>query len=129
MRGRIPLTVLAAATLAVLAAGPAAAADKDCDDFTTQQRAQVYFEGKGGSSANNVDRLDNDHDGIACEALPGGANTGGGRTGAGGETGGQAGQGELPFTGPGDTWLAAAGALLLAAGGWLLWRLRYRPSH
>jgi len=44
--------------------------DKDCADFTTHAQAQAYFTSKGGSASNNVDRLDNDHDGIACEALP-----------------------------------------------------------
>ena len=44
--------------------------DKDCSDFATQEEAQAYFESKGGSSTNNVDRLDSDHDGVACESLP-----------------------------------------------------------
>lgn len=44
--------------------------DKDCSDFTTQEESQAYFESKGGSPTNNVDRLDSDHDGIACESLP-----------------------------------------------------------
>ena len=44
--------------------------DKDCSDFATHADAQAYFESKGGSSTNNVDRLDSDHDGIACESLP-----------------------------------------------------------
>lgn len=44
--------------------------DKDCSDFKVQDEAQTYFEGKGGSPTNNVDRLDSDHDGIACESLP-----------------------------------------------------------
>lgn len=44
--------------------------DKDCKDFTTHQEAQDYFIAKGGSSTNNVDNLDADHDGLACESLP-----------------------------------------------------------
>ena len=44
--------------------------DMDCSDFSVQDEAQTYFEGKGGSPTNNVDRLDSDHDGIACESLP-----------------------------------------------------------
>jgi micrococcal nuclease len=44
--------------------------DKDCSDFSVQDEAQTYFEGKGGSPTNNVDRLDSDSDGIACETLP-----------------------------------------------------------
>lgn len=41
--------------------------DKDCDDFTSQKEAQKYFEGDGGSKSNNVDRLDRNRNGIACE--------------------------------------------------------------
>lgn len=39
-------------------------------DFSAHAEAQAYFERRGGSPSNNVDRLDNDHDGIACESLP-----------------------------------------------------------
>lgn len=48
----------------------AVSADKDCRDFKTQAQAQEYFSSKNGSSKNNVDGLDSDHDGIACESLP-----------------------------------------------------------
>jgi hypothetical protein len=48
------------------------AVDKDCTDFATQQDAQAYFVGLGGSATNNVDNLDADHDGIACEDNPSG---------------------------------------------------------
>ena len=44
--------------------------DKDCADFATQTEAQAYFEAGGGSSTYNFDRLDSDHDGVACESLP-----------------------------------------------------------
>lgn len=44
--------------------------DKDCSDFATQEEAQAYFKSKGGSPTNNVDKLDSDQDGIACESLP-----------------------------------------------------------
>jgi micrococcal nuclease len=44
--------------------------DKDCKDFATQEEAQAYFDQNGGSTTNNVDRLDgNDRDGIVCESL------------------------------------------------------------
>lgn len=44
--------------------------DKDCSDFSTHQEAQDYFISKGGSSTNNVDKLDgSDHDGQVCETL------------------------------------------------------------
>jgi hypothetical protein len=44
--------------------------DRDCSDFATQQDAQAYFDQNGGSPSNNVDGLDADRDGIACESLP-----------------------------------------------------------
>jgi len=44
--------------------------DKDCSDFSTHATAQAYFETNGGSLSNNFDRLDADHDGLACESLP-----------------------------------------------------------
>lgn len=68
--------------------------DLDCADFATWADAQGYYEANGG---NNVDNLDSDYDGIACEALyPGDASSGsGGSTGgsSGGSSGGQAGFG------------------------------------
>lgn len=51
-----------------LSAMPAAAApDKNCPDFASQAQAQAYFRNNGGSKTNNVDGLDRDHDGVACE--------------------------------------------------------------
>jgi len=44
--------------------------DYDCSDFSTQAEAQAYFESQGGSPTNNVDGLDANGDGIACESLP-----------------------------------------------------------
>ena len=41
--------------------------DYDCSDFSTHEEAQEYFESQGGSPSNNVDRLDRDRDGLACE--------------------------------------------------------------
>jgi micrococcal nuclease len=48
----------------------ASGGDRDCDDFLSQVAAQSYFDSHGGSPSNNVDGLDRDHDGIACENLP-----------------------------------------------------------
>lgn len=45
-------------------------ADRDCTDFASQADAQGYFDANGGSAANNVDGLDSDRDGWACESLP-----------------------------------------------------------
>lgn len=45
--------------------------DMDCKDFSSHAEAQAYFDARGGSASNNVDRLDgSDHDGIVCESLP-----------------------------------------------------------
>jgi hypothetical protein len=60
-------------TCAFFAFGPVARAqqvDRDCSDFTYQEDAQEYFDSNGGSSSNNFDGLDRDHDGVACEDLP-----------------------------------------------------------
>lgn len=77
-------SIAAVACVCLAIAGSSAAAqptarraDKNCSDFTTQQQAQQYFTSHGGSPSNDVDGLDRDHDGIACEGLPSG---GGGST-------------------------------------------------
>jgi len=41
--------------------------DHDCPDFNSQAEAQAYFESSGGSAANNVDDLDRNNNGVACE--------------------------------------------------------------
>jgi ABC-type multidrug transport system fused ATPase/permease subunit len=41
----------------------------NCDDFETQPDAQAFYE-KVGGLGNDVNRLDGDKDGVACEALP-----------------------------------------------------------
>ena len=43
----------------------------NCDDFTTQAEAQRFFERVGGAG-NDVNRLDGNSDGIACQSLPAG---------------------------------------------------------
>ena len=43
--------------------------DYNCDDFSTQPEAQAFFE-KVGGVGNDVNRLDGNKDGEACEALP-----------------------------------------------------------
>jgi hypothetical protein len=117
--------------------GGTGGSDKDCADFATQAEAQAYFEANGGSPTNNVDNLDADHDGQACEDFDYGDSTGGG-TGGGGTGGGDNGGvdnggvdnggGALPFTGPNDTLLPAGTALLLA-GLALVGVTRYRARH
>jgi hypothetical protein len=44
----------------------------NCDDFDTQPEAQNFYE-KVGGLGNDVNRLDGDKDGVACESLPVGA--------------------------------------------------------
>jgi hypothetical protein len=43
----------------------------NCDDFTTQGEAQLFFENAGGVQA-DTNRLDGNKDGVACQALPAG---------------------------------------------------------
>lgn len=43
--------------------------DYNCDDFTTQPEAQAFFE-KVGGVGNDVNRLDGNKDGVACQSLP-----------------------------------------------------------
>lgn len=40
--------------------------DRDCEEFSSQEEAQEYFESKGGPSS-DPDMLDKDGDGLACE--------------------------------------------------------------
>lgn len=41
----------------------------NCDDFTTQEEAQTFFDNMGGIDF-DVNRLDGNKDGVACQALP-----------------------------------------------------------
>lgn len=70
--GSCPLILGKSAVKGVKAASPlsTSVSDKDCTDFRKQKEAQEYFELKGGSSLNNIDRLDSDSDGVVCESLP-----------------------------------------------------------
>jgi hypothetical protein len=45
----------------------------NCDDFETQPEAQRFFEAAGGIEG-DVNRLDGNKDGVACQALPQGSN-------------------------------------------------------
>lgn len=44
----------------------------NCSDFSTQAEAQRFFDRVGGAK-NDVNRLDGNGDGIACQSLPAGA--------------------------------------------------------
>jgi len=50
-------------------------ADHDCDDFSSQEEAQKYWDEKGYSADHDPERLDADGDGIPCEE--GGSGNGG----------------------------------------------------
>lgn len=41
----------------------------NCDDFSTQPEAQAFFLKVGGTK-NDVNRLDGNSDGVACQDLP-----------------------------------------------------------
>jgi hypothetical protein len=92
------------------------------EDFQSQSEAQSYFEANGGSPTNNVDNLDADHDGQACESFDysSGGGTGGDGTGGNGDS--------LPFTGPASTLLPTGTALLLG-GLALVGVTRQRARH
>ena len=64
-----PVLALVAGLLAVLAAAPAQAYDRDCGDFPTQRAAQLFFLANGGP-ASDPHGLDAEGDGIACESNP-----------------------------------------------------------
>jgi hypothetical protein len=68
MKIRASFAALAAVVVLAFAAAPALAGDKDCSDFSTWKQAQHYFKKHGGPRY-DPDRLDADHDGIACEDL------------------------------------------------------------
>lgn len=83
---------------------------RDCDDFDTQREAQRYFEERGGDETHNIDGLDADGDGRACESLvapAGGVDAGGGGTAPRPEPGSSS---PLPF-------MLGGGALGLMLGG------------
>ncbi len=46
--------------------------DYNCDDFSTKSESQSFFQ-KVGGKGNDVNRLDGDKDGEACESLPAGS--------------------------------------------------------
>ena len=62
-----PLLALVAGLLAVLAAAPAQAYDRDCGDFASQRAAQLFFLDNGGPRS-DPHALDADGDGVACES-------------------------------------------------------------
>jgi hypothetical protein len=71
----VVVLIAAVGGVAVAQVGPQpphaiAAAGVNCSDFANQAAAQKFFDSHGGSPSNDVEGLDRDHDGIACESLP-----------------------------------------------------------
>ena len=69
-----PTAVLTGAPTTTVAfykpAGWDGVSDLDCGDFDTHAHAQSFFVGTGGTTSNDPYRLDQNHDGNACESLP-----------------------------------------------------------
>lgn len=68
MKIRLSVASLAAVVSLAFFAAPTFAVDKDCSDFQSWREAQHYYI-KHGGPRRDPDRLDADHDGIACEDL------------------------------------------------------------
>ena len=126
---RLTLALVAMAALALgLPAGAQAdlgndGEDMDCGDFAELNAAQAYFVTDGGAAGRNVDNLDADGDGNACEAsdqaAEGGATpvaTAAPADGTGDDTAGVYGgtTTTLPSTGAGPGVGRGAGVLALA---------------
>lgn len=63
------LVLVVAGALSLTPTVASARSDKDCADFSSQRAAQIFFLKHGGPRY-DPDRLDADHDGIACEDNP-----------------------------------------------------------
>lgn len=70
--------IMLATAFAYTLTSSASAAGVNCDNFASPQEAQDFFIANGGSPTNNVEGLDRDHDGFACEATAGNTSGGGG---------------------------------------------------
>jgi excalibur calcium-binding domain-containing protein len=62
-------TVASSALFIAAPPSGASASDKDCADFGSQRAAQFFYIRHGGPRY-DPDRLDADHDGVACEDNP-----------------------------------------------------------
>jgi hypothetical protein len=69
MRLQAALVLAVSVALALSPTVASAKRDKDCADFPSQKAAQIFFLKHGGPRY-DPDRLDADHDGIACEDNP-----------------------------------------------------------
>ncbi|MFP7300577.1 excalibur calcium-binding domain-containing protein [Neobacillus niacini] len=127
------LSLLLTSLLFVFGLQSVSAAGVNCSDFSTWNEAQTYFEQNGGSPTNNVEGLDREGDGLACEGLPGapdkatwsfdtdrllpGTTGNAGTGGAGGATGGT-----LPNTATNNVTGIIVGAITIMAGFLFLFR-------
>jgi hypothetical protein len=71
---RTPISAICAAAIALAIGIPPAsggAGSHGCSAFESQAAAQVHFARLGGRPSHNVERLDGDGDGVACEGSPG----------------------------------------------------------
>jgi hypothetical protein len=68
-RFAVPLATAGVVSVLAVAVPAASARDYNCSDFSSQRQAQKFFKKHGGPGKDPY-RLDADHDGIACEALP-----------------------------------------------------------
>jgi hypothetical protein len=67
MRRLTMMVIVVTTTIGVMAAPASAFRDRDCADFSTQRKAQRFFERH--HPRQDPHGLDADHDGIACEDL------------------------------------------------------------
>jgi LPXTG-motif cell wall-anchored protein len=124
------LSLLLTSFLFVFGLQSVSAAGVNCSDFDTWNEAQTYFEQHGGSPTNNVEGLDREGDGLACESLPGAPDKASwsfdtdrlipgttGNAGTGGNTGAT-----LPNTATSNGNGIIAGAMTIMAGFLLLFR-------
>jgi endonuclease YncB( thermonuclease family) len=81
---RLGVALVVICAIALGAASPASAQDRDCSDFDTQAEAQDFFEQAGPGDPHG---LDGDDDGVACETNDCPCSDGGGGGGGGGEPG------------------------------------------
>ena len=72
------LTALALMAFMALPAFANHSGDRNCDDFGSHAQAQAFFDRHGGSRSDNVDGLDGDSDGRACEDYEYSGGNGGG---------------------------------------------------
>lgn len=115
------------AVVTLISSAPAAlalSADTDCKDYPSQAAAQKVLR----ADPSDPNRLDGDHDGIACEGNPPPRDLP--RPGHPvSPKDGVTRPHELPFTGSRAPLLVSVAGVLMAAGGMALWMTSNRPQH